>query len=574
MTKPVRFLVRLSLRLEAYTFFSIAPLAVYFVVVSGRYRGVDPRVIITGALVGVPVVLGIAIFMRVIRLYPMLVILDADRPEKSRDDLIRIKNNLLNYPFYEAAGVTVRWFVGITIATGYVYYATGRLGWVQYILTLLMVIPGTFSMFYFTTENMLTKLLVQRKMSGINFPPGSLKIFSLFSRTLLILLSVVIIPTIIFGHFFFLSQGHLVHFANVKLHIYFIIALCVFTMLIISYESTVNIRLGMSLTLRTLGEMKNGNLDVQLPVVSRDEIGIIGQQVNFLLESLREYVRENNDLTENLERKVDQRTEDLKKANELLSRARDELWGEMELAKKLHTILLPREPRIEGYELAVRSDPAAQVGGDYYDIINCGAVDWIVIGDVSGHGLPAGLVMMMVQSAIRAFLEDNPTVRPRRLLEMVNRVIRENIRRIDENRFMSLSVMALRLGGEFSFCGLHEDILIFRAGAGTVEVRETDGVWVGMYDDIEGKLFEDAITLGPGDVMLLYTDGILQAWRKDSVRGERTPETDMFGLARLIGILESKGRQHPAQILDEIFNALDGYNREDDTTAVILKRFS
>ncbi len=125
-------------------------------------------------------------------------------------------------------------------------------------------------------------------------------------------------------------------------------------------------------------------------------------------------------LMEQLEQKVEERTAELKKAM-------DALWGEMELAKKIQTTLLPRAPAIRGFEIATYMQPADQVGGDYYDIINAEGLDWLVIGDVSGHGVPAGLIMMMVQTAIHMAITAKPNLRPDVLLNRVNSVITENI---------------------------------------------------------------------------------------------------------------------------------------------------
>lgn len=81
--------------------------------------------------------------------------------------------------------------------------------------------------------------------------------------------------------------------------------------------------------------------------------------------------------------------------------------------------------------------PADDVGGDYYDVINIGGYDWIVIGDVSGHGVTAGLVMMMVQTSIHSVLQGNPGIKPSELIEQVNSVIIGNIRKFNENKYLT-----------------------------------------------------------------------------------------------------------------------------------------
>ena len=145
---------------------------------------------------------------------------------------------------------------------------------------------------------------------------------------------------------------------------------------------------------------KKGNLDLDrgsLDIFKKIEkleaaIGIANQK-------LREYAN-------NLELMVNDRTSELESAmnelqhsNDELSEARDKLWSEMALAKKIQTTLIPENPALEDYEISTCLIPASEVGGDYYDVIN-GDNDWIVIGDVSGHGVSAGLIMMMVQSCL------------------------------------------------------------------------------------------------------------------------------------------------------------------------------
>jgi len=246
----------------------------------------------------------------------------------------------------------------------------------------------------------------------------------------------------------------------------------------------------------------------------------------------------------------------------------------MELTKKIQTSLLPAQPRIAGYEMAVHIAPAAQVGGDYYDIINCPGIDWVVIGDVSGHGVPAGLVMMMAQTAIRTLLRNDPDVEPHRLIEAMNGVLHENMKKFAEDKYMTLTVIAVHHDGTLRFSGLHEDILIYHAETGRVSAHETDGVWIGMYGDISGQVRSDSLSLRPGDVMLLHTDGVVQAWHRESVRGQRKPEMDMFGQKRLVSLLERTGHENPGTILKEIIMDLEGFKRDDDATVVIVKRAS
>lgn len=269
-------------------------------------------------------------------------------------------------------------------------------------------------------------------------------------------------------------------------------------------------------------------------------------------------------LKDNLEHLVEERTAEL-------VRAMKELWGEMALAKKIQTVLLPRAPAIPGLEISAYMRPADEVGGDYYDVINAKGIDWLVIGDVSGHGVPAGLIMMMVQTAIHTVLEGKPNLRPDVVLSRVNRVIIENIKKLNEDRYMTITVIAALSGGKFHYSGQHQHIMIYRSGSRSVELLETDGVWLGIEESLKPPA-SGGFTLGVGDTLLLYTDGLTDAWRAGSVKDERDPESDMFGLERLEESFRRLGDSPPDGIRDGILGDLREYEFNDDVTIVIVKR--
>ena len=286
-----------------------------------------------------------------------------------------------------------------------------------------------------------------------------------------------------------------------------------------------------------------------------------------------------SDLNANLEVKVSERTEELRSAMEELSvtnsqlvETRDALWGEMQLAKKIQTVLLPERPALLNYELSAHMDPAAEVGGDYYDIINVDGKDWIVIGDVSGHGVQSGLIMMMVQTAIRLSVNRDPGLRPSELLMAINKTITDNIRLISADKYMTINVFAVLENGAFRFSGLHQDIMIYRTAAGTAELVETNGIWLGLYDDIHGMVRDETLTLGVGDCMLIYTDGITEAWRAGSVPHRRDPASEMFGAERLREVFRGSAPGGTDGVKKAILEALLGYELDDDITMVVIRR--
>ena len=285
------------------------------------------------------------------------------------------------------------------------------------------------------------------------------------------------------------------------------------------------------------------------------------------------------ELNVTLENKVRQRTgelqiamEEMEAINTELTDTRDALWGEMELAKKIQTVLLPMDPAISGYRIAACMAPAAEVGGDYYDIINAGGMDWIVIGDVSGHGVSAGLIMMMTKTAIQTVIHENPSRNPSEILSIINRPLMDNIRNIGDPLYVTMTVLAAHKNGAFAFSGLHQDIMIFRAANGTVELVETRGTWIGIMNSVSGMMNDDRLAIDIGDCILLYTDGITEAWRKGSIIDQRKPEEEMYGAPRLKERFGAVGGREPEEIKTEILKSLDDYDCKDDVTLLVIKR--
>jgi serine phosphatase RsbU (regulator of sigma subunit) len=256
-----------------------------------------------------------------------------------------------------------------------------------------------------------------------------------------------------------------------------------------------------------------------------------------------------------LELRVAERTQELKEAMEAL-------WGEMELARRIQTALVPRERSLHDFDLFAHSAPAAQVGGDYLDILDTGEQGWLLIGDASGHGVPAGLVMMMCQTAVRALLAAQPCLDPRSLLIAVNRVLTANIERLGEERYMTISAFRHQGGGHFSYAGLHLEPLLFHAATGQVEVLSSRGMWLGLVEDIAEGTESTSLYLAPGDVLLLYSDGVTEAHR----------DGKLFDLDRLRDTLTRLGHEPVDAIGAGVLAAMDGFTMEDDVTLLIAKR--
>lgn len=245
--------------------------------------------------------------------------------------------------------------------------------------------------------------------------------------------------------------------------------------------------------------------------------------------------------------------------------ARDALWGEMEVAKRIQTALLPQTNTMRGYEIAATMIPAAEVGGDYYDILESdGGERWVAIGDVSGHGVESGLVMMMAQTSIMTAIREHGERPPSDVMTSVNAVLRENISRLGSSHYMTLMLLKLR-DEEIVHAGQHQDILIYRSDTDTVEVFPTRGTWMGITDDVGPFLSENVLPMNENDVILLYTDGVTELQNGSS---------GLFGQERLQAAFAGCAALPPSQALEALLGEIHGFSgdQSDDMTLVLVKR--
>lgn len=236
---------------------------------------------------------------------------------------------------------------------------------------------------------------------------------------------------------------------------------------------------------------------------------------------------------------------------------------ELDVARRIQTSLLPGAAGLPRHEIAASMLPAEEVGGDYYDVFSEHGHGWVLIGDVSGHGVESGLIMMMTQTLVRSCILSSPEKSPAEVLAHVNRVLRENMMRLGAERYMTIS--AIRLSDrDFTYAGKHQDLLILRTN-GQVEILPTHGTWLGITDNLSFYLENQETHFESGDVLVLFTDGITEA---ENEAGE------MFGFDRLLSVLR-KSRDHtPAEILSTVLRSVSEFQHKqsDDITLLVIKK--
>ncbi len=255
--------------------------------------------------------------------------------------------------------------------------------------------------------------------------------------------------------------------------------------------------------------------------------------------------------------------DDLRTAQALLIE-KEKLERELEVAREIQRSLLPRSlPQLAGYDFGARMEPARAVGGDFYDFI---ALDsgrlGIAVGDVSGKGVPAALFMAMTRSLMRS--EARAARLPREVLRGMNEHLLEMN---DAEMFVTVLYGILEMAsGRFTYGRAGHELPVLSDGQGlTFTPCCGRGGPLGVFPD--PQIDENMVELSPGQTLLLFTDGMTEAFDRNGLP---------FGLKRLH---QSFGAccQHSAQeICDRLFDLVMTHQclipQHDDVTLVAVQR--
>jgi sigma-B regulation protein RsbU (phosphoserine phosphatase) len=299
------------------------------------------------------------------------------------------------------------------------------------------------------------------------------------------------------------------------------------------------------------------------PLIYRDEVfGFIQ------LDSKRRFEKEDLNLLAGLAASAATFVKTLKLIDRVAKevKEREEIQSELRIASRIQAGLLPKnEPAVPWLEIAARMKTAKEVGGDYYDYVETPSGEvYVAIGDVSGKGVPAGLVMVMARSILHSLLDGRASLRT--VAVETNRLLKKDLK---PGMFLSLllawcdsKTKTLHLAG----CG-HDRPLVFRARTGKVERLELGGTVLGVVADNTKQVAENVVQLEKGDQVLLFTDGVTEALDAAS---------KPFGLARLEQTLAAHGREAPPALLEHIQAQLAaharGRDQHDDITLIALRR--
>lgn len=246
---------------------------------------------------------------------------------------------------------------------------------------------------------------------------------------------------------------------------------------------------------------------------------------------------------------------------------KEKLTKELEIARKIQQDLIPKVmPELHGLEIAASIDPAGEVGGDCYDFLRLDEDNTLFyVGDVTGHGVPASLIAAVANAVFYAMLEFKKNTLD--IVSMTNRII---YAKTESNMFVTAVLCNWNSKTKtlhYTQAG-HEKIFHYQAASNKIMVCPSGGMALGMMPDLAPILHEQKLDLQVGDYVVLYSDGIPEAWRSP---------TEMLGMDGFQKILEAQDSRKSAKDLHDSIHAAvteyrAGYEQMDDITLMIVKR--
>lgn len=297
-----------------------------------------------------------------------------------------------------------------------------------------------------------------------------------------------------------------------------------------------------SISKLTIGaeEIAKGNFGYQVDVKTGDELEILASAFN-------------------------QMAIDLEKSTQAII-YKEKVAHEIQMAATIQQSILPKSiPKLAGLDISAGVLPAEEIGGDLYDFVPVDEDNMMMyLGDVTGHGIPSGIVVSIANALFYslAYLKDMIDV-----LARVNTIVKM---KTTQTMFLTLCLLNWNTKEQqLSYVSAgHEQLIHYSAKDGAIKVLAAGGIALGMVDEIKSKLQEVNVEMEKGDVVVVYSDGIPEAWRSES---------ENYGMERLKSIIGQVSNLETAlavqtAIWADVKQFTAGYKQMDDMTILVLKK--
>lgn len=284
-----------------------------------------------------------------------------------------------------------------------------------------------------------------------------------------------------------------------------------------------------------------GDFTARVDIDTHDELKFLGSSFNQMAL----------DLEKSIEAKIEQ----------------DRVKNELKIAATIQDQLVPDDneiPVVEGIKIAADLVPADEIGGDIYDFIKVENRLLMYLGDVTGHGVPAGIISSISNALFYGFATLGDL---KKILLEVNRVLKVKTL---PTMFMTLCLMEWDfVAKKFKYASAgHEQILHYKAAQKVAEYKAAGGIALGMLPDISKHVNEVEIDFQVGDYLVIYSDGIPECWKN---------QTELYGPERLKAAMEKFGTLPDPDsvkkaILAEVKAFAEGHAQMDDITIMVIKR--
>jgi predicted ester cyclase len=245
-------------------------------------------------------------------------------------------------------------------------------------------------------------------------------------------------------------------------------------------------------------------------------------------------------------------------------RARERVEQDLRVARSIQQASLPKEvPELEGWRIATYYQPAREVGGDFYDLFELeeGRVG-VVVGDATGKGMPAALVVSAASSMLRAVAQAFHSSSPGEVLSRVNETL---VARIPPNMFVTCFYAILDpKSATLRYANAGHDLPYLHHSDGDAEELRARGMPLGL---MPGMIYEEGeVSLREGESILFYSDGLVEA---------HDPKGEMFGFPRLRALVAEHGEERELGefLMEDLYSFVgEGWEQEDDITLLTLRR--